>query len=145
MPVVTLPDGSTREFAQPITVMQIAEDIGSGLAKAALAGRINGRLVDACVEVSEDAEVSIITNRDEEGIEILRHSLAHMLGQAVKQLYPDAQMAVGPVIKDGFYYDIAREESFTEEDLEKIEAKVQELVYARLRCAARSGDPRSGP
>ena len=108
--------------------MQIAEDIGSGLAKAALAGRVNGRLVDACVEVSEDAEVSIITNRDEEGIEILRHSLAHMLGQAVKQLYPDAQMAVGPVIKDGFYYDIARDESFTEEDLEKIEAKVQELV-----------------
>ena len=108
--------------------MQIAEDIGSGLAKAALAGRVDGRLVDACVEVDEDAEVSIITNRDEEGIEILRHSLAHMLGQAVKQLYPDAQMAVGPVIKDGFYYDIAREESFTEEDLEKIEAKVQELV-----------------
>ena len=128
MPVVTLPDGSTREFAQPVTVMQIAEDIGSGLAKAALAGRVNGRLVDACVEVDEDAEVSIITNRDEEGIEILRHSLAHMLGQAVKQLYPDAQMAVGPVIKDGFYYDIARDESFTEEDLEKIEAKVQELV-----------------
>ncbi len=108
--------------------MQIAEDIGSGLAKVALAGRVNGRLVDACVEVDEDAEVSIITNRDEEGIEILRHSLAHMLGQAVKQLYPDAQMAVGPVIKDGFYYDIARDESFTEEDLEKIEAKVQELI-----------------
>ena len=84
--------------------------------------------MDACVEVDEDAEVSIVTNRDEEGIEILRHSLAHMLGQAVKQLYPDAQMAVGPVIKDGFYYDIAHEESFTEEDLEKIESKVQELI-----------------
>ena len=124
MPVVTLPDGSTREFDQPVTVMQIAEDIGPGLAKATLAGRVNGRLVDACVEVEQDAEVAIITNRDEEGVEILRHSLAHMLGQAVKQLYPDAQMAVGPVIKDGFYYDIAHEESFTDEDLEKIEAKV---------------------
>ncbi|MCY4611864.1 MAG: threonine--tRNA ligase [Gammaproteobacteria bacterium] len=128
MPVVTLPDGSAREFAQPVTVMQIAEDIGPGLAKAALAGRVDGRLVDACVEVEQDAEVAIITSRDEEGVEILRHSLAHMLGQAVKQLYPDAQMAVGPVIKEGFYYDIAREESFTEEDLEKIEAKVQELI-----------------
>ena len=128
MPVVTLPDGSTREFEQPVTVMQIAEDIGPGLAKATLAGRVNGRLVDACVEIKQDAEVAIITNRDEEGVEILRHSLAHMLGQAVKQLYPGVQMAVGPVIKDGFYYDIAREESFTDEDLEKIEAKVQELV-----------------
>ena len=128
MPVVTLPDGSTREFAQPVTVMQIAEDIGPGLAKAALAGRVDGRLVDACVEVDQDAEVAIITSRDEEGVEILRHSLAHMLGQAVKQLYPDARMAVGPVIKDGFYYDIAREESFTGEDLEQIDAKVQELV-----------------
>ena len=86
MPVVTLPDGSTREFDQPVTVMQIAEDIGPDLAKATLAGRVNGRLVDACVEVEQDAEVAIITNRDEEGVEILRHSLAHMLGQAVKQL-----------------------------------------------------------
>ena len=108
--------------------MQIAEDIGPGLAEATLAGRVNGRLVDACVEVDQDAEVAIITSRDEEGVEILRHSLAHMLGQAVKQLYPGAQMAVGPVIKDGFYYDIAREESLTDEDLEKIGAKVQELV-----------------
>ncbi len=128
MPTIALPDGSTRQFEQPVTVMQIAESIGSGLARAALAGRVNGRLVDACVVVEDDAEVSIITSRDPEGVEILRHSSAHMLGQAVKQLYPDAQMAVGPVVKDGFYYDIAREESFTEEDLEKIEARMHELV-----------------
>ena len=108
--------------------MQIAEDIGPGLARAALAGRVNGRLVDACVEVEDDAEVAVITSKDEEGVEILRHSLAHMLGQAVKQMYSGVRMAVGPVIKDGFYYDIACEESFTEEDLEKIEAKVRELV-----------------
>ncbi len=128
MPDITLPDGSVRGFERPVTVMRIAEDIGPGLAKATLAGRVNGKLVDACVEVAEDAEVSIVTSRDEEGIEILRHSLAHMLGQAVKQLYPDARMAVGPVIKDGFYYDIAHEEPFTEADLEKIEARVRELV-----------------
>ncbi len=128
MPVITLPDGATREFNAPPTVMQIAESIGSGLAQATLAGRVNGRLVDACVEVPEDAEVAIITPRDPEGVEILRHSLAHMVGQAVKQLYPDAQMAVGPVIRDGFYYDIARDESFSEEDLEQIEKKIEELV-----------------
>ena len=128
MPVITLPDGATREFDTSPTVMQIAESIGPGLASATLAGRVNGRLVDACVEIQEDADVAIITPRDPEGVEILRHSLAHMVGQAVKQLYPDAQMAVGPVIRDGFYYDIAHEESFLEEDLERIEKKVEELV-----------------
>ena len=128
MPAITLPDGSKRRFEQPVTVMQIAEDIGPGLAKAALAGRVDGRLVDACVAVEQDAEVAIITARDPEGIEILRHSLAHMLGQAVKQLHPKARMAVGPVVKDGFYYDIACDESLAEEDLERLEARVRELV-----------------
>ena len=128
MPVIKLPDGSERRFEQPVTVMQIAEDIGPGLAKAALAGRVDGRLVDACVAVEQDAEVAVITARDPEGVEILRHSLAHMLGQAVKQLHPKARMAVGPVVKDGFYYDIACDESLAEEDLEKLEARVRELV-----------------
>ena len=128
MPAITLPDGSKRRFEQPVTVMQIAEDVGPGLAKAALAGRVDGRLVDACVAVEQDAEVAIITARDPEGVEILRHSLAHMLGQAVKQLHPKARMAVGPVVKDGFYYDIACDESLAEEDLERLEARVQELV-----------------
>jgi len=99
MPAITLPDGATREFKTSPTVMQIAESIGAGLASATLAGRVNDRLVDACVEVEQDAEVELITSKDPEGIEILRHSLAHMLGQAIKQLYPDAQMAVGPVIR----------------------------------------------
>ncbi len=128
MPVITLPDGSERRYEQPVTVMQIAEDIGPGLAKAALAGRVDGRPVDACVVVEQDAEVAIITACDPEGVEILRHSLAHMLGQAVKQLHPKARMAVGPVVRDGFYYDIACDESFAEEDLEKLEARVRELV-----------------
>lgn len=128
MPDITLPDGSVRHYERPVTVAEIAADIGPGLARAALAGRVGGRLVDACVEVAEDAEVAIVTAAEDDGVEILRHSLAHMVGQAVKQLYPDARMAVGPVIRDGFYYDIARDEPFAEEDLEKIEKRVHDLV-----------------
>ena len=128
MPDITLPDGSVRHYERPVTVAEIAADIGPGLARAALAGRVGGRLVDACVEVVEDAEVAIVTAAEDDGVEILRHSLAHMVGQAVKQLYPDARMAVGPVIRDGFYYDIARDEPFAEEDLEKIEKRVHDLV-----------------
>ncbi|SBS35434.1 Threonine--tRNA ligase [Marinomonas spartinae] len=128
MPVITLPDGSQRTFSNPVTVMQVAEDIGPGLAKATVAGRINGMLVDACELISDDAELSIITGRDPEGVEIIRHSFAHLVGHAVKQLYPTAQMAIGPVISDGFYYDIAYERPFTPEDLAAIEKRMGELV-----------------
>ena len=128
MPVITLPDGSTRDFDRPVTVAEIAAAVGPGLARAALAGRVGGRLVDACVPVAEDAEVAVITGDDPEGLEILRHSMAHLLGQAVKQLYPDAQMAIGPVVRDGFYYDIARGEPFAEADLRRLEERIRELV-----------------
>ena len=128
MPVITLPDGSKREFDQPVTLMQVAEDIGPGLAKATVCGRINGELVDACELISEDADVTLITGRDEEGLEVIRHSFAHLVGHAVKQLYPTAKMAIGPVIENGFYYDIDYERPFTPEDLEAIEKRVKELI-----------------
>ncbi len=128
MPVITLPDGSKREFDQPVTLMQVAEDIGPGLAKATVCGRINGELVDACELISEDSDVTLITGRDEEGLEVIRHSFAHLVGHAVKQLYPTAKMAIGPVIENGFYYDIDYERPFTPEDLEAIEKRVKELI-----------------
>ena len=128
MPVITLPDGSQRSFSNPVTVMQVAEDIGPGLAKATVAGRINGQLVDACELISDDATLSIITGKDSEGVEIIRHSFAHLVGHAVKQLYPTAEMAIGPVIDEGFYYDIAYERPFTPEDLAAIEKRISELV-----------------
>src|SRR3989338_4229202 len=105
MPVITLPDGSRREFPQPLTVAQIAAAIGPGLARAALAGKINGKLVDTSYRVEHDAEVAIVTDKSPEGIEVIRHSTAHLLAQAVKELYPEAQVTIGPVIEDGFYYD----------------------------------------
>ena len=113
MPVITLPDGSKREFDQPVTLMQVAEDIGPGLAKATVCGRINGELVDACELITDDADVTLITGRDEEGLEVIRHSFAHLVGHAVKQLYPTAKMAIGPVIENGFYYDIDYDRPFT--------------------------------
>ncbi|MBU1296529.1 MAG: threonine--tRNA ligase [Gammaproteobacteria bacterium] len=128
MPVITLPDGSQRSFSNPVTVMQVAEDIGPGLAKATVAGRIDGQLVDACELISDDAKLSIITGKDPEGVEIIRHSFAHLVGHAVKQLYPTAQMAIGPVIDEGFYYDIAYERPFTPDDLAAIEKRIGELV-----------------
>ena len=128
MPVITLPDGSQRSFSNSVTVMQVAEDIGPGLAKATIAGRINGQLVDACELISDDAELSIVTGKNPEGVEIIRHSFAHLMGHAVKQLYPTAQMAIGPVIDEGFYYDIAYERPFTPEDLAAIEKRMGELV-----------------
>lgn len=128
MPVITLPDGSQRSFSNPVTVMQVAEDIGPGLAKATVAGRVNGQLVDACELISDDATLSIITGKDSEGVEIIRHSFAHLVGHAVKQLYPTAEMAIGPVIDEGFYYDIAYERPFTPEDLAAIEKRIGELV-----------------
>ena len=128
MPQITLPDGGKRQFPGAVTVADIASSIGPGLAKAALAGRVNGKLVDLSYPVEEDAEVSIITAKDPEGLEILRHSTAHLLGQAVKALYPEAQVTIGPVIDDGFYYDFAYSRSFTPADLEAIEAKMRELA-----------------
>ncbi|MDO6682757.1 MULTISPECIES: threonine--tRNA ligase [unclassified Oceanobacter] len=128
MPVITLPDGSQRTFEQPVTLMQVAEDIGPGLAKATVCGRINGTLVDACELITDDADVTLITGRDMEGLEVIRHSFAHLVGHAVKQLYPTAKMAIGPVIENGFYYDIDYERPFTPEDVAAIEKRIKELV-----------------
>ena len=128
MPVITLPDGSRREYPQPITVAEVAASIGKGLARAALAGKLNGKLVDTSYRIDTDGELRIITDADPEGLEIIRHSTAHLLAQAVKQLFPDAQVTIGPVIEDGFYYDFAYKRPFTEEDLKAIEAKMTELA-----------------
>ncbi len=128
MPVITLPDGSVREFDHAVSVLDIATSIGSGLAKATLAGRVNNILVDASTLISEDASLQIITAKDIEGVDIIRHSTAHLLAQAVKQLFPDAQVTIGPVIENGFYYDFAYKRPFTTEDLTVIEAKMQQLV-----------------
>ncbi len=125
---ITLPDGSVRQYEAPVTVAQIAASIGSGLAKATVAGKVNGVLRDASDPINEDAAVQIITPKDPEGVEIIRHSCAHLVGHAVKQLYPDAKMVIGPVIEDGFYYDIATEKPFTPEDVAAIEARMKELI-----------------
>jgi threonyl-tRNA synthetase len=130
MPVVTLPDGSQRRFDRPVTVDDVAADIGAGLRKAALAGRVNGKLVDTSYLISSDADLAIVTDKDPDGIEVIRHSTAHLLAQAVKQLFPDAQVTIGPVIEDGFYYDFSYKRPFTTEDLAAIEAKMQELAKA---------------
>ncbi|WP_299261990.1 threonine--tRNA ligase [uncultured Kushneria sp.] len=128
MPVVTLPDGSQRQFESPVSIMAIAESIGAGLAKAAIAGKIDGQLVDTADVVDRDAAVAIVTAKDQEGLEIIRHSCAHLIGHAVKQLYPEAKMAIGPVIDDGFYYDIDFGQSVSSDDLEKIEKRMRELI-----------------
>lgn len=128
MPVITLPDGSTREFANPVTIMEVAQDIGPGLAKATLAGRVNGELKDACETISEDATLALITPKDQDGLEIIRHSCAHLIGHAVKQLRPDVKMAIGPVIENGFYYDIDTGTPFTPEDLKALEERMKSLI-----------------
>ena len=137
MPVITLPDGSQRTYAGPVTVAQVAADIGPGLAKAALAGKIDGTLVDTSVAIERDASLAIVTGKDPEGLEILRHSTAHLLAQAVQSVYPDAQVTIGPVIEHGFYYDFAFSRPFTPEDLEKFEAKMHELAKADLKVERR--------
>ena len=129
---VTLPDGSQRQFDHPVSIFDIANDIGAGLARAALAGKVNGKLVDTNHIIDNDANVAIITERDEEGLDIIRHSTSHLMAQAVKQLYPDAQVTIGPVIEDGFYYDFSYPKGFTPEDLEKIEKRMEELVKQDL-------------
>ncbi|WP_287439195.1 threonine--tRNA ligase [Reinekea sp.] len=128
MPVITLPDGSTREFDQPVSIMQIAEAIGPGLARNTLAGRIDGVRVDACDLVTQDAKIEIITPKDDDGLEIIRHSCAHLLGHALKQLYPDVKMAIGPTIENGFYYDIELTQRLTEDDLESIQKRMLQLA-----------------
>ncbi|WP_237134218.1 threonine--tRNA ligase [Pseudohongiella sp. O18] len=132
MPVITLPDGSQRSFEQPVTVAQVAESIGAGLAKAALAGRVNGTLVDTSYTIADDAELAIVTDRDEDGLDVIRHSCAHLMAQAVQRLFPDAQVTIGPVIDDGFYYDFAYERPFTPEDLEQIEKVMGDIVKENL-------------
>jgi len=132
MPVVTLPDGSRREFAQPVTVAEVAQSIGAGLARAALAGRVDGRLVDTSFAISHDAQLAIITDKDPEGIEVIRHSTAHLLAYAVKELFPAAQVTIGPVIENGFYYDFAYERPFTLDDLAAIEKRMSELARRDL-------------
>lgn len=128
MPQITLPDGSTRQFDHPVTVADVAASIGTGLAKAALAGKVDGRMVDTSFTIDHDAELAIVTERDEEGVDVIRHSTAHLLAQAVKDLFPEAQVTIGPVIEDGFYYDFAFERSFTPEDLTAIEKRMGELA-----------------
>ncbi|WP_027147008.1 threonine--tRNA ligase [Methylobacter marinus] len=128
MPVITLPDGSHREYDQAVTVMEVAQSIGSGLAKATLAGKLDGKLVDASTLIENDATLQIVTSKDEAGVDVIRHSTAHLLAQAVKELFPQAQVTIGPVIENGFYYDFAYERPFTPEDLAAIEKKMQQLA-----------------
>ncbi|MBA4683202.1 MAG: threonine--tRNA ligase, partial [Pseudomonas sp.] len=128
MPIITLPDGSQRSFDHPVSVLEVAQSIGAGLAKATLAGKVNGKQVDACDVIDADATLQIITPKDEEGLEIIRHSCAHLVGHAVKQLYPNAKMVIGPVIDEGFYYDIAIDRPFTPEDMAAIEKRMAELI-----------------
>src|ERR1700747_1287862 len=130
MPVVTLPDGSQRRFERPVRVEEVAAGIGAGLAKAALAARVDGKLVDTSYVIDRDANLAIVTDRDADGLEVIRHSTAHLLAQAVKELFPEAQVTIGPVIEDGFYYDFAFKRPFTPEDLAAIEAKMTELAQA---------------
>ncbi|UYB68984.1 threonine--tRNA ligase [Aeromonas veronii] len=128
MPIITLPDGSQRQFAHSVSVMDVAADIGPGLAKACIAGRVNGELVDACELIEADAALAIITGKDEEGLDILRHSCAHLLGHAIKQLWPQTKMAIGPVIDNGFYYDVDLDRTLTDEDLAALEERMLALV-----------------
>jgi threonyl-tRNA synthetase len=128
MPIITLPDGSQRSFENPVSVLDVAMDIGPGLAKATIAGRVDGVRVDACDTITEDAKLEIITAKDEDGLEIIRHSCAHLLGHAIKQLYPNVKMAIGPTIDNGFYYDVDMEESLSQDDLAAIEKRMMELA-----------------
>ena len=128
MPNITLPDGTKKFFEAPITTLDIAKSIGTGLANATIAGKVNDVLIDATLPINDDANLVIITSKDKEGIEIIRHSFAHLIGHAVKQIYTDIKMAIGPVIDDGFYYDIFSEYRFTPDDLNKIEERINTLI-----------------
>src|SRR5215510_3460831 len=137
MPNITLPDGSQRRYDTPVTPAQIAADIGAGLARAALAARVDDKLVDNSYRIENDAKVAIVTSKDADGLEIIRHSTAHLLAQAVKQLFPDAQVTIGPVIEDGFYYDFSYKRPFSTEDLAAIEAKMADLAKADQKVTRR--------
>jgi len=139
MPVITLPDGSQRSFDNAVSVMDVALDIGPGLAKATIAGRIDGQLVDACELIETDAALQLITNKDSEGLEIIRHSCAHLLGHAIKQIWPNTKMAIGPTIDNGFYYDVDLEESITEDDLVKLEKRMTELARTGYQVIKKTG------
>ena len=128
MPIITLPDGSQRQFDNPVSVLEVAQSIGAGLAKATIAGRVNGERRDACDIIDQDATLEIITAKDEDGLEIIRHSCAHLLGHAIKQLFPDVKMAIGPTIENGFYYDVDLDRSLTQEDLDALEKRMLELA-----------------
>ncbi len=128
MPVITLPDGSQRAFDSAVSVMDVAKNIGPGLAKATIAGRVDGQLVDACDLIEADAKLSIITAKDDEGLEIIRHSCAHLLGHAIKQLWPNVKMAIGPVIDKGFYYDVDLDRPISSEDLAQLEERMLQLA-----------------
>ncbi|MDX1538801.1 threonine--tRNA ligase [Arsukibacterium sp.] len=128
MPVITLPDGSQRAFDSAVSVMDVAKDIGPGLAKATIAGKVNGQLVDACDPISTDATLSIITSKDQDGLEIIRHSCAHLLGHAIKQMWPNVKMAIGPVIENGFYYDVDIDQPISSDDLAELEARMLKLA-----------------
>jgi threonyl-tRNA synthetase len=132
MPTIRLPDGSQRSFEQPVTVAEVAANIGAGLARAALAGRVNGNLVDTSYRIEQDVDLAIITDKDAEGLDVIRHSTAHLLAQAVKELFPEAQVTIGPVIEDGFYYDFSFKRAFTPEDLAAIEKKMTEIAKRDL-------------
>src|SRR6187200_1958483 len=135
MPNVKLPDGSVRQFDQPVSVADVAAAIGPGLAKAALGGKVDGALVDTSYMIDKDSELAIITDKTPEGLDLIRHSTAHLLAYAVKELFPDAQVTIGPVIEDGFYYDFAYKRPFTPEDLAAIEAKMAEISKADLKVS----------
>ena len=137
MPVVTLPDGSQRTFDHAVTVAEVAASIGAGLAKAALAGKVSGKLVDTSFKIAQDSRLEIVTDKHPDALEVIRHSTAHLLAQAVQALFPDAQVTIGPVIDDGFYYDFAYKRPFTPEDLLAIEAKMHELSKANLAVERR--------
>src|SRR6202790_3656691 len=137
MPVITLPDGSQKRFDHAVSVAEIAASIGAGLAKAALAGKVDGVLVDTSSMVDHDASLSIVTDRDADGLDIIRHSTSHLMANAVQSIYPDAQVTIGPVIEDGFYYDFAYHRPFTPEDLERFEARMRELARADLPVVRR--------
>ena len=144
MPVITLPDGSTRQFDQAVSVHDVAASIGAGLAKAALAGRVDGELVDTSYLIEQDAELSIITSRDEDGLEVIRHSCAHLMAMAVQELFDGAQVTIGPTIEHGFYYDFAYERPFTPEDLQAIEKRMKELAKANHPVSRSSDESRRG-
>jgi threonyl-tRNA synthetase len=140
VPDIRLPDGSVKSFPGPVSVAEVAQSIGAGLARAALAGRVNGRIVDTSYRIESDADLAIVTDKDKEGIEVIRHSTAHLLAHAVKELFPDAQVTIGPVIENGFYYDFAYQRPFTPEDLVAIEKKMAEIAKRDIPVAREAWD-----